>query len=229
MRVPHEGEWSQQESPEAQRFRARWIRVTSWKWNTAMSLPSRGDSQGMYELVIARLQQPWERGCSGTDTIPTWWGEVKPCKNWIQHCEKERGMTGGVSDLPGWEQQTQEEAETSYPIAKSILEQNSFKQARWDSFEQSAAFPPSFYFGNILATFFVKEDEDENEIQDDDWGRGMERGGWATMKIGKTCWSQKFPGHLLCPVSLETACLHCRWHHLPGSLEHSWKNAITIS
>lgn len=52
----------------------------------------------------------------------------------------------------------------SYPIAKSILEQNSFKQAWWISFEQSAAFPPSFYFGNILPTSIVEEDENENEI-----------------------------------------------------------------
>lgn len=38
-------------------------------------------------------------------------------------------MTGGMSDLPGWKEQIQEEAAMSYPVAKSISEQNRFKQA----------------------------------------------------------------------------------------------------
>lgn len=126
--------------------------------------------------------------------------------------KNETGMTGEMSDLPGWKQRLQEEAEISYPVAKSILEQNSFKQAWWSSLS------PFILLWKYFTTLHSQRGWEWNP----GWGLRVRYGerGMYHMRMGKTCWVTKFPGHLLCcPWRLPTAWLHCRWHLLPGSLE----------
>lgn len=64
-----------------------------------MSLPSRGDYQGVYKLVIARLQQPSQEGLfqDGYHRCVTKGSET--AEELDTTLKKETGMTGGTLDL----------------------------------------------------------------------------------------------------------------------------------
>lgn len=61
---------------------------------------------------------------------------------------------------------------------------------------------------------------------------GMRGGNWREGDVPcedrQELLSHKIPW-TFAALTLETSCLHCRWQHLSGSLEPSWKNAIAIS
>lgn len=119
------------------------IRVTSWKWNAAMSLPSRGDCQGVYEPVIARLQQPSQAAAvpDRTGTIATWWGELKPRKNWIQHCEK-RNRYDWKDVRPAWLKTANPGRSRNFlPFSKILFGTEQFQASLVGLFKQTAPFP----------------------------------------------------------------------------------------